>query len=141
MLASRVFLFALLVAAAFTACTANPAATPTTPATIVPITSYGMVAGQWQGLVSGISTRRADESDSVQVTIGGDGGYKFATYRTIGAFEGSGTFALRDGKLVTEHEGRPTTLTFYERDGRRWLKGDGVMRNGVPITVDLRPAR
>ena len=60
-------------------------------------------------------------------------------YRTIGPFEGKGRFSLRDGKLATQHEPRPTAFALYERDGRRQPKG--VLRNGMPVSVELEPAR
>lgn len=138
MLATRLFTLAIIVATALAACTAT---TTAPPATMVPITDYRMVAGQWEGLVSGLATRRADVSDAVRVTIAEDGTYDFGIYREIGAFEGKGRFSLRDGKLVTQQEPRPTILTLYEQDGRRRLKGEGVSRNGLPVSVDLKPVR
>jgi hypothetical protein len=125
----------MVAAAALTACTMRY---PTSTATPVPITDYRMVAGQWQGLLTGIPTRSADDSDAVRLTISDDGTYDFGVYRMIGAFEGKGRFGLRDGKLVTQHQPRPATFALYDHDGRRWLKGEGVVGDGLPVSVELK---
>jgi hypothetical protein len=98
-----------------------------------------MVAGKWLGTVSGLAGPR-DEADAVQVTIGEDGTYDFGVYRTIGVFGGKGQFTLQDGKLTAKGERGDTTFALYERAGRRYLRGDGRLQNGTPVSVELRPA-
>src|SRR5215468_750582 len=80
------------IALALGACASSP---PEPTAIPVPITDFKMVAGRWQGSVSGLAGPR-NEGDSVQVTIGEDGTYDFGIYRTIGVFGGKGQFTLQE---------------------------------------------
>src|SRR5215468_1588844 len=70
----------VVLAVTIAGCTSAP---PQPPATTVPITSFQMVAGKWQGTVVGLSGSK-DEGDSIEVTIGEDGSYDFGMFRTIG---------------------------------------------------------
>lgn len=124
------------IALALGACASSP---PEPTAIPVPITDFKMVAGRWQGSVSGLAGPR-NEGDSVQVTIGEDGTYDFGIYRTIGVFGGKGQFTLQDGKLMAQGERGRVTYELYERGGRRYLKGIGVA-GGNPVTTELRPVR
>src|SRR5262245_48214366 len=126
----------LLCTLGLAACASTSSTTPVP----IPITDYKMVAGRWQGTVSGLAGPR-DEGDAVQLTIGEDGSYDFGVYRTIGAFTGKGKFELRDGKLTAQGERGRATYALYERDGRRYLRGDGVLGSGTPVTAEFRPAR
>jgi hypothetical protein len=135
---------ALLVAVAtLAACASSSTSTSSAPATAVPITDYKMVAGKWAGNVRGLAGPRDDEGDWVQMTIADNGAYEFSIARTIGVASGKGTFTLKDGKLAMEGERGSATFALFERDGRRFLRGDGMVGSGsgTPLTGELRPAR
>ena len=97
-----------LVATMLAACAGRG---PTDALTPVPITDFKMVAGNWEGPVSGIS---AQHDDWVELTITPDGKYDFGVYRTIGVFGGTGTLKLSGGTVQLFGErgsaGRAPTL-------------------------------
>jgi hypothetical protein len=109
---------------------------PPPPATTVPITSFQMVAGKWQGTVVGLSGSK-DEGDSIEVTIGEDGSYDFGMFRTIGMFGGKGQFGLKDGKLTSQSQRGSAEYTLSERGGRQYLRGEGLFENNRMVTADL----
>ena len=113
---------------------------PQPPATTVPITSFQMVAGKWQGTVVGLSGSK-DEGDSIEVTIGEDGSYDFGMFRTIGMFGGKGQFGLKDGKLTSQSQRGNAEYTLSERGGRQYLRGEGLFENNRMVTADLTRKR
>ena len=113
---------------------------PPPPATTVPITSFQMVAGKWQGTVVGLSGSK-DEGDSIEVTIGEDGSYDFGMFRTIGMFGGKGQFGLKDGKLTSQSQRGNAEYTLSERGGRQYLRGEGLFENNKTVTADLTRKR
>jgi len=117
---------------------AGSASSSQLPSTQVPITSVSAVAGKWAGTV-----RRdpSTEDDWVDLTIKDDGSYEVRSFRTIGAILGGGRLTVSNGQLTTQTERASSTLTLYEGDGRRVLKIDGTLRNGVMFSGLLTPAR
>ena len=74
--------------------------------------------------------------------IGEDGSYEFASFREIGAFQGSGTLRLSAGQLFLEGpRGGRATFTLYADNNRRLLRVDGVGPDGQRLTADLTPKR
>ena len=61
--------------------------------------------------------------------------------RTIGIFQGRGTFTLIDGKLRTETDRGLALLTLYEEGGRRMLKVEGTTNDGVKYSANLDPSQ
>ena len=134
---------ALLVAVAtLAACASSSSSTSSAPATAVPITDFKMVAGKWAGTLRGLAGPRDDQGDWVQMTIADSGAYEFSIARTIGVASGKGTFNLKDGKLAMEGDRGSATFALFERDGRRFLRGDGRVGSGsgTPLSGELRPA-
>jgi len=127
----------VVVAVTIAGCTSAP---PPPPATTVPITSFQMVAGKWQGTVVGLSGSK-DEGDSIEVTIGEDGSYDFGMFRTIGMFGGKGQFGLKDGKLTSQSQRGNAEYTLSERGGRQYLRGEGLFENNKTVTADLTRKR
>jgi hypothetical protein len=108
----------------------------------VPIANFMSVAGTWEGLVRGVPARGSSrEDDFVDVVITPDGTYDFGIYRTVGMFGGTGKLAIENGLLVVRGERGSATLTLLEGGGRRVLRADGLMRNGVRLSADLTPRR
>jgi hypothetical protein len=129
-----------LLGIAVAACT-GPRAAKSLPSTPVSIADFKAVAGVWEGLLQGLPGT-ASREDWVMMEIGGDGSYRFATFRQIGVFHGSGTLRLSDGRLFLQTaEGGNATFTLYAGDGRRVLRADAINRNGTRLTVDLSPKR
>ena len=127
----------LLAVLALSACasqTAAPAASP------VPVTDFKMVAGRWQGLLTGLASGR-DEGDTVRLTIRDDGSYEFGVYRTIGALTGKGTFTLQDGKLRMQGERGQAVYALYEGNGRQYLRAEGELSSGMPLSAEFRRAQ
>ena len=136
MLGRRMALVVLAVTIA--ACTS---AAPQPPATVIPITSFQMVAGKWEGIVTGIPSKSKDEGDWIDVTIGQDGTYDFGVYRTIGMFGGKGQFVLKDGKLTSQSQRGNAEWTLVERGGKQSLRGEGALETYMKITADLNRAK
>jgi hypothetical protein len=128
----------IVLAVSIAGCTSAP---PPPPTTTVPITSFQMVAGKWEGTVVGISGKSKDEGDSIEVTIGEDGSYDFGIFRTIGMFGGKGQFGLKDGKLTSQSQRGSAEYTLSERGGRQYLRGEGLWENNRKVTADLTRKR
>ncbi len=106
----------------------------------VPITDIKHVAGKWEGSTwSEPRTRRQD--DWVKMKITEEGQFKFASYRTIGAWLGSGTLILENGKLVTKSQPDmgSATFTLYESDGKHMLKVQGTTKTDRRQAAELTP--
>ncbi len=100
----------------------------------VPVADFKMVAGNWEGPVSGIS---AQHDDWIEVTIMPDGKYDFGIYRTIGVFGGTGTFTLSGGKLQSRGDRGSATYTLYQSGAKRVLQVQGVLSDGRQLSAKL----
>ena len=129
----------VLVATVPAAC-AGTGAGPTDGLAPVPITDFKMVAGKWEGLVSGLSAKR-DDGDWAEMTISPDGTYDFGIYRTIGVFGGRGTFTLSDGKLQMRGDRGSATYALYQGGGKRVLQAQATLSDGRPLTAKLTPEK
>jgi hypothetical protein len=78
----------------------------------VPIQSVEAVVGKWTGLLERGSSRR---EDLVELVIGRDSSYRFASARTIGALQGSGKLTLKDGQLASASEHGSATYRLFDR--------------------------
>jgi hypothetical protein len=112
---------------------------PPPPSTPVSVSAFKSAAGKWAGILK--ATPRLKGDDWVTFTIRDDGSYDFVSVRTIGIFQGQGTFTLIDGKLKTETEEGRTVATLYEEGGRRMLKVQWATEDGVQYSADLAPAK
>ena len=115
---------------------ASPSRPPLSSLQMTPITDFKSVAGEWEGLLKGLSHR----DDFVQVTIDEDGSYEFASYRTTGVFSGSGKLTLSDGRLAAIGKRGTTTWTLYTGGDERRLKVNAVDENR-DVSADLSPAK
>lgn len=129
----------VLVATVLAAC-AGTGAGPTDGLAPVPITDFKMVAGKWEGVVSGLSAKR-DDGDWAEMTISPDGTYDFGIYRTIGVFGGRGTFTLSDGKLQMRGDRGSATYALYQGGGKRVLQAQATLSDGRPLTAKLTPEK
>ncbi len=125
---------AVVVAVALAGCAGM---TPTGPPaeTVVPITSFDAVTGKWAGVITRSPASRRE--DLVELTVDGDGSYRFASARTIGVLQGSGKLALKDGALSSASEHGSATYRLVERGGKRVLKVDAVDRDGHRYSGEL----
>lgn len=105
----------------------------------VPIESFGLIAGQWAGLM--VSEPKLRHDDWVRATIAEDGTFDFASYRTIGVFSGRGQFALTEGTLHVTTERGTITGSLWISDGQRMLRMAGVMKNGTKYRAEIEPAK
>jgi len=128
----------VLVATVLAACATGGG--PTDGLAPVPITDFKMVAGKWEGLVSGLSAKR-DDGDWAEMTISPDGTYDFGIYRTIGVFGGRGTFTLSDGKLQMRGDRGSATYALYQGGGKRVLQAQATLSDGRPLTAKLTPEK
>ena len=131
---AQVSLALVLVSTMFAACAGT--GSTGSPSQPVPITDFKMVAGKWGGLLEGITAR---QEDYVDLTITPDGKYDFGIYRTIGAFSGSGTLTLSDGKLEGRGERGSTTYTLYQSGAKRVLQVQGTLSDGRQLSAKLTP--
>lgn len=124
-----------LVATMLAACAGRG---PTDALTPVPITDFKMVAGNWEGPVSGIS---AQHDDWVELTITPDGKYDFGVYRTIGVFGGTGTLKLSGGTVQLLGERGSATHTLYQSGAKRILQVQAVLSDGRQLSATLSPKK
>jgi hypothetical protein len=124
-----------LVATMLAACAGRG---PTDALTPVPITDFKMVAGNWEGPVSGIS---AQHDDWVELTITPDGKYDFGVYRTIGVFGGTGTLKLSGGTVQLFGERGSATYTLYQSGAKRILQVQAVLSDGRQLSATLSPKK
>jgi hypothetical protein len=130
----------LLVAMTKVGCASSTPPAPTL--STVPITDFKSVAGKWGGLVKGLPPRGSSrDEDFVDVEIRPDGTYDFGIYRTVGVFGGSGKLRIEDGRLTLKTERGSSTLVLLEGNGRRILRANAVMTNGLRLSSDLTPLR
>jgi hypothetical protein len=111
---------------------------PTDALSRVPITDFKMVAGNWEGPVSGIS---AQHDDWVELTITPDGKYDFGVYRTIGVFGGTGTLKLSGGTVQLLGERGSATHTLYQSGAKRILQVQAVLSDGRQLSATLSPKK
>ena len=106
------------------------------------ITDITHVMGKWEG-VTWAEPRTRRQEDWVKVRIKEEGQFEFASYRTIGAWLGSGRLTLEQGILVTEPkpEAGTATFTLYESNGKRMLKVQGTTKTGRRQGAELQPAK
>jgi len=124
-----------LVATMLAACAGRG---PTDALTPVPITDFKMVAGNWEGPVSGIS---AQHDDWVELTITPDGKYDFGVYRTIGVFGGTGTLKLSGGTVQLFGERGSATYTLYQSGAKRILQVQAVLSDARQLSATLSPKK
>jgi hypothetical protein len=124
-----------LVATMLAACAGRG---PTDALPPVPITDFKMVAGNWEGPVSGIS---AQHDDWVELTITPDGKYDFGVYRTIGVFGGTGTLKLSGGTVQLFGERGSATYTLYQSGAKRILQVQAVLSDGRQLSATLSPKK
>ena len=101
------------------------------PSVQVPVTSPAAVAGTWAGTVR---REPSIEDDWVDLVINPDGTYQVKSFRTVGALLGTGRLVAADGKLTSESPRARATYTLYDVGGKRALKVDGTVANGVPFS-------
>ena len=111
--------------------------------TEVPISDITSLAGKWEGVTWTEPRRGGKHEDWVKVGISKSGQYKFASYRLIGVWLGSGNLLLEDGKLVTESkpDAGSATFTLFQSNGERMLKVQGVTKGGIRQSAELKPAK
>lgn len=108
----------------------------------VPVTEIKTVVGQWDGLLSGLSTRPSSDEDLVDVTIRDDSTYEAKAVRSVGVFQGRGTIELRDGALVFRGQtGATGTGQLFATDGSRLLEIEATTADGRRVTARLSPRR
>jgi hypothetical protein len=103
--------------------------------TVVPITSFDVVKGKWSGIIARSPASRRE--DLVELTVGGDGTYRFESARTIGVLQGGGTLVLKDGALSSASEHGSATYRLVDRGATRVLKVEAVDRDGLRYSAEL----
>lgn len=111
--------------------------TPSGPpeAVVVPITSFDVVKGKWAGIVARSPASRRE--DLVELTIDGDGAYRFTSARTIGVLQGGGKLVLKDGTLSSSSEHGSASYRLIDRGRTRVLEVQAVDRDGLRYSAEL----
>ena len=112
---------------------------PPPPSTPVSVSAFKSAAGKWAGILK--ATPRLKRDDWVTLMIHDDGSYDFVSVRTIGIFQGQGTFTLIDGKLKADTERGSIIATLYEEGEQRMLKVEWATKDGVQYSADLAPTK
>lgn len=118
-------------------CVGGPDEHERVPWEVESITGMEAVSGKWQGVMKRIPD---NIDDWVVVVISGDGVYRFATYRTIGVFQGEGRFSLVEGRLKAESERGTIEGVLYRAGDRRLLKVRARSHDGNHYSINLTPA-
>jgi hypothetical protein len=134
------FVMLALMAGAIIAVPADLLAAKRSSPTAVAIPDIKSVAGRWAGILYGRPGGTRDQ-DWIELALQEDGTYTVSSVRTFGVFTHSGTVNIADGRLILEGEKARLTFTLYQRDGKRFLRGEGAMKSGQPLRADLYPAR
>lgn len=103
--------------------------------TAIPITSFEAVKGKWAGIITRSPASRRE--DLVELTVDGDGRYRFASARTIGVLQGGGQLVLKDGTLSSSSEHGSATYQLVDRAGKHVLKVNAVDHDGHRYSGDL----
>ncbi|MGH7309852.1 MAG: hypothetical protein ACREK6_14275 [Candidatus Rokuibacteriota bacterium] len=103
--------------------------------TVVPLTSFDAVKGKWAGILARSPASRRE--DLVELTVEGDGTYRFTSARTIGVLQGGGKLALKDGALSSASEHGSANYRLVDRGGTRVLKVEAVDRDGLRYSAEL----
>ncbi|HSF04686.1 MAG TPA: hypothetical protein VLG10_02750 [Methylomirabilota bacterium] len=103
--------------------------------TVVPITGFDVVKGKWAGIVARSPASRRE--DLIELTVDGDGAYRFTSARTIGVLQGRGQLTLRDGALASASEQGSATYRLVDRGGKHVLKVEAVDRDGLRYSAEL----
>jgi hypothetical protein len=124
-----------LVATLGAACTSAPGVKPVD--TPVLIGSIDSVRGDWRGRI--VKSPVGPREEWVDLTIDGDGTYRFTAYRTHSMLAGSGTLTLVEGELRSESPSGKATYRLYDREGTRLLKVEALERTGMHYVAELTP--
>jgi hypothetical protein len=103
----------------------------------VPIESIDSVRGDWTGRI--VKSPVGPREDWIDVTIGGDGSYRFTAYRTHSMLAGSGQLILVAGELRSESTSGTATYRLYDRAGTPLLKIEALERTGLHYVAELKP--
>jgi hypothetical protein len=123
------------IAALCVGCTGTPTAALVD--TAMPIASIDSVRGDWTGRI--VSSPVGPYEQWIDLTIGGDGSYRYAAYRSWGVLAGSGKLTLVDGELHSESTSGKATYRLYDRGGKRLLKVEALENSGLRYLVELKP--
>jgi hypothetical protein len=124
-----------LIAALCAGCTGAPTATLVD--TPMPITSIDSVRGDWTGRI--VKSPAGPREDWVDLTIGGDGSYRYTVYRAHGMLAGSGKLSLIGGELHSESTYGKATYRLYDRGGTRLLKVEALEKTGLHYLAEFKP--
>src|SRR5262245_9156734 len=103
--------------------------------TIIPISSFDQVAGNWEGL----SKRLPDMRDHAQVvvTISKNGHFNFISDRGTGFLLGSGTLHIHDGKAFGKTGSGTGTFTLHGKAGKPVLVLEAVLTDSNHYYLEM----
>jgi hypothetical protein len=104
-------------------------------ATIVPITTFQQVAGNWEGL----SKRMPGMSDDAQVvmTINDRGHFNFVSDRGTELLLGTGSLTILDGHMFGTTSSGTGTFTLHHDTAGPLLVLEAALNNGRRVYVEL----
>jgi hypothetical protein len=105
----------------------------------IPVFNFKTVAGKWEGIVVG-SPPSVPAKDWVRLNIFATGIYEVANRKMIQVFDGSGTFVLTQGKLVSQSQTGNIVLWLLsdEKSGERIIHVDAVGNAGDELSARLK---
>jgi hypothetical protein len=113
---------------------------PGKPLTVIRISSFERVAGQWEGKPEQVRLPDRGETRGVVLVIKENGVFKFEDENSTDAGLGSGRFTIQDGQLVSDAGDRTTTVILHERGNNHFLDVDVSFKGGDRYTLDMRRA-
>jgi hypothetical protein len=105
------------------------------PASPVPVSDLGTVAGTWKGIVYGPGSER----QNVDLMIRADGTYQIVARQPIGESGNKGKVVVKDGRLLFEGEkgGHGVGTLQANSAGNRTMSIDAILSDGRTLTAQL----
>ena len=104
------------------------------PASPVPVTDIGAVAGTWKGIVYGPGSER----QNVDLMIKPDGSYEVVARQPIGESRSKGKVVVSNGRLLFEGErGRGIGTLLTNSAGNRSMSVEATLSDGRILTAQL----
>jgi hypothetical protein len=110
---------------ALTFAAACATAPPAPAGKMVPVTDLAMLAGEWEGTLTGAVGGGSFTGPrfAARVTVGRDGTFT----SVVDGKPGQGSARVADGKLLYQGTTSRGTATLYDREGRLVLRGEGTL--------------
>lgn len=106
---------------------------------IVPISSFDMMAGEWEGLSKTVPDMR--DHARVLLTARAQGRFSLLTDRGADLLLGTGTLTILDGRAFAKSRHGPGIFTLHEKAGALVLVGEVALNDGHHYYLEMTRVR